>query len=98
MNNYRNITTGRPVQIDGTADLHRIALILARLGSDQLATVITAGISILDHRAGDPDFEDCDTEDDHRLSAMAVERASYGAGCTVSDPDHEHDGAEQCTE
>lgn len=81
--------------IDDPAALLAIASKLAQLGSDHLATIIEAGIAILDHRAGDPDLEDGDadgqcSEDEISCGGQTrdwLAHASRGAGCIFSDND-----------
>lgn len=52
------------------------------------AQVAQTLIDRLDEFDGDPDLEDAtDAEDDHAISALGVQYAERGPGCTISDPD-----------
>lgn len=77
------------------------ALIASRLlnkhSAHEIAEAVEVLIDLLDLIGGDPDAEEddppgqCDEDGINTLLAFAT---GYGPGCTISDPDAEHDGRE----
>lgn len=55
--------------------------------------LIQRAIDELDELDGDPDLEDATDAEDEGVSPAALAFAD-GPGCSISDPDHEHDGRE----
>lgn len=71
--------------------------IMTRYSRAEIEGFISVAIGLLDLKDGDPDVEaNGDEEDSTQAEDEAGGHTRYGGGpgCSISDPDHEHDGRE----
>lgn len=74
-----------------------IMFILTRYSRTEIEGFISVAIDLLDFTDGDPDVEPNGDEGDGTGAedeAGGHTRYGSGPGCSISDPDHEHDGRE----
>lgn len=76
--------------------LNLIAQAVPFLTRSELAALADRLIDALDSTEPDPDLEDDDPAGQYDEDTYTGRRPKgYGAGCAISDPDAEHDGAEE---
>lgn len=64
-----------------------VARILSAYDRKSLEAFLSVALDLLDTMDGDADLEDgTDAEDDFALSAIALQFADSGPGCTIGDP------------
>lgn len=72
-----------------------LAATMANFDRATLESFVSVAIAVLDCADGDADIEEDDAAGQYDEDAYtAVLPGGYGAGCAISDNDHEHDGAE----